>query len=126
MANFIDQFKNPVDHTAEYDPADIQQNKAMGIIAYLSWLVLVPILAAPNSKFARFHANNGIVLAIVEIGVAVILGILSIIPYIGLLFLVVMSLIQVCCLVLTILGIINAANGQCKDLPLISMIKILK
>lgn len=52
-----------------YAPADTdaQQNKAMGILAYLSWLVLVPLLAAKNSPFARFHANQGLALAIVEI-----------------------------------------------------------
>lgn len=126
MANFFDQFSNPVDHTAEFDPADIQQNKAMGIFAYLSWLVLVPILAAPNSRFARFHANQGLLLAIFEVGVGLVFGILSIIPFIGLLFLVLLSLIQICCLVMAIMGIINAANGECKELPLIGKIQLLK
>ncbi len=126
MANFFDQFSNPVDHTAEFDPADIQQNKVMGILAYFSWLVLVPLLAAPNSRFARFHANQGIVLAICEVGVGIVFGILGIIPFIGLLFLILMSLVQICCLVMAILGIVSAANGQCKELPLIGKIKLLK
>ena len=126
MANFVDQFKNPVDHTAEFDPADIQQNKVMGILAYLSWLVLVPLLAAPQSRFARFHANQGLVLAIVEIAVGVVFFILSLIPFIGILFVILMSLVQLCCLVMAILGIISAANGQCKELPLIGKLKLLK
>lgn len=126
MANFFDQFTNPVDHTAEYDPSDIEQNKVMGILAYLSWLVLVPLLAAPNSRFARFHANQGLVLAILEIGIGIIFGVLSIIPFVGLVFLVLMSLLQLCCFAMAILGIVSAANGRCSDLPLISKIKILK
>ena len=47
--------------------SDAQQNKVMGILAYLSWLVIVPLLAAKESPFARYHTNQGLVLAIVEI-----------------------------------------------------------
>ncbi|MBR5426739.1 MAG: hypothetical protein IK118_00195, partial [Clostridia bacterium] len=67
MADFNEKFNelnNTPDTTAEFDPADVQANKAMGVLAYLSWLVLIPIFAAKNSRFARFHANQGIVLAI--------------------------------------------------------------
>jgi len=39
----------------------------MAILAYLTWLVLIPLFAAKESKFARFHCNQGIVLAVAEI-----------------------------------------------------------
>ena len=53
---------NTADTTAEYDQADITNNKAMGILAYLGPLVFVPMFAAKGSKFARFHANQGLTL----------------------------------------------------------------
>ena len=46
---------NTEDTTQEFDPADIQQNKTMAVLAYLGILVLVPLLGAKESKFARFH-----------------------------------------------------------------------
>ncbi|MDO4733556.1 MAG: zinc ribbon domain-containing protein, partial [Bacillota bacterium] len=52
----IAALNNTADTTGDFDKADIEQHKVMGVLAYLSWLVLIPIFAAPKSKFARFHA----------------------------------------------------------------------
>lgn len=122
----INEFNNTKDSTSEFDPNDIQQNKVMAILAYLSWLVLIPLFAAKESKFARYHCNQGIMLAIAEIIVWVIFGILSIIPYVGWIFIVLNSLISLVCLVFTVTGIINAANGKAKELPFIGKFNILK
>ena len=50
-------FNNTEDTTSRFEPADVEENRVMGILAYLSWLVLIPLLAAPKSPFARYHAN---------------------------------------------------------------------
>lgn len=68
---------NTPDVTASFDPADISANKAMGILSYLSLLVLIPIFAAPKSRFARFHANQGLILLILEVAVSVVFFILG-------------------------------------------------
>ena len=122
----INELSETADTTSEFDQNDIQQNKAMGILAYLSWLVLIPLFAAKESKFARFHCNQGLVLAIAEIAIWVVCGILSRIPFIGWLFVVIEGLLGVVFLVLSILGIINAAKGQAKELPIIGKFRILK
>ena len=122
----INEFNNTKDSTSEFDPNDIEQNKVMAILAYLSWLVLIPLFAAKESKFARYHCNQGIMLAIAEIIVWVIFGILSIIPYVGWIFIVLNSLISLVCLVFAVTGIINAANGKAKELPFIGKFNILK
>ena len=49
----LNELNNTADTTNEFDPQDIQNNKAMAILAYLSWLVLIPLFAAKDSKFAR-------------------------------------------------------------------------
>lgn len=46
---------------------DINSNKGYAILSYFSLLVLIPIFAAKDSKFARFHANQGLVLMIAEV-----------------------------------------------------------
>ncbi|MBR7185420.1 MAG: zinc-ribbon domain-containing protein [Clostridia bacterium] len=93
--------------------ADAKDNMWMAVLAYLGILVLIPLLVEPakNSPFVRFHANQGLILLIV--------GLLSAIPVLG-------CVVGVFCLVLTIMGIINAVNGRMKELPLIGRFRLLK
>ena len=115
-----------VDRTAEFDAQDSQDNKVMNILAYIGILVLIPLLAAKDSKFARFHCNQGLVLFIAELIISIVLGILGAIPKIGWIFGIIGSLVGICFLVLVIIGIINAVNGKAKELPLVGKFKILK
>lgn len=107
------------DSTLQADAADIEKNKVMGILAYIGILFVVPLLAAKDSRFAMYHANQGLVLFL--FGVAI--GIVGIVPFLGWLVAAVGVVAQ---LVFMIMGIINAANGQMKPLPLIGGISILK
>lgn len=109
---------------AGFDQADIDQNKVMALLAYLGILFLVPLLAAPKSPFAKFHTNQGLNLFLVTLGASIAFFIVSIIagfiPFVG---------IIISCLgglalfggwiAFAIMGIINAANGQAKKLPVI-------
>ncbi|MBQ6263490.1 MAG: hypothetical protein IJK58_08255 [Clostridia bacterium] len=118
------------DHTNEFDPTDIQNNKTMGILSYIGLLVLIPIFAAKDSKFARFHANQGLVLviaqAIVTTVLSILAAILNLIPYIGWLPALLIRLLIPVVYIPSIIGIINAAKGQAKELPIIGGIRILK
>ena len=126
LSQKIADLNNTADTTAEYDAQDIRNNKAMAILAYLSWLVLIPLFAARESKFARFHCNQGIVLAVAEIIAVIVLSILDGLPLIGWIFSIAGSLLGLVCFLFAILGIINAANGKAKELPIIGKFKILK
>lgn len=129
MSDFNDKFNdfnNTADTTYAYDANDIAENKIMAIFSYISWLVLVPIFGAKESKFARFHANQGLALAIAEVVVIVILSILGKIPVIGWIFRLVDSLFGIVCLLFSVIGIINAANGRAKELPIVGRVRILK
>ena len=127
MADFNDlnNLNATPDYTSSFDPADVQANKVMGVLAYLSWLVLIPLFAARNSPFARFHCNQGIVLALAEVVAGVILGIARRLPLIGWVFRLVGGLASIAWIVLAVIGILNALNGRAKELPLIGGIKIL-
>jgi len=119
------------DHTSEFDPQDIENNKVMALLAYLFWLVLIPLFAAKDSKFARFHCNQGIILAIAELALnfvvfPILSGILGGVPVVGLLISIVSGLVGLCFFVLSVIGIINAVQGQAKELPVIGGFKILK
>lgn len=122
----LEEINNTKDITTEMDPADVEANRAMGILAYLSWLVLIPIFAAKDSKFARFHVNQGLVLAIAETVIIALCRILKNLFLIGWVFGVIEALVGLVAFILVILGIVNAANGRAKELPFIGSFKLFK
>lgn len=102
------------DVTDEIDPEDIKKNKIYAILAYIGILVVIPIFAAKDSKFARFHANQGLIIFLIELVASIflkkwLLGIIGMILFI-----------------FAVMGIIYAVQGKAKELPLIGNIKILK
>lgn len=113
----ISQLNNTADTTADYDAADIEKNKIMAVLAYI--IFLIPLLAAKDSRFAKFHTNQGLVLFIS----AIIFSIVAAIPIIGW---IIAPIIGLLITVLAIIGIINALNGRTKELPIIGKFKILK
>lgn len=113
------------------DNRDAEENKAMAILAYFGPLVLIPLFAAKESPFARYHTNQGIVLAIACIAFGIVCGIVSTIltlislrlAFIGAMLL---SLLGLVFTVLAVIGIVNAAQGRKRELPIIGGIRILK
>nr|WP_226037274.1 hypothetical protein [Aquibacillus saliphilus] len=98
---------------------DAEDNKAMGILAYL--IFFIPLLAAKESKFAMYHANQGLTLFLLFVAVNVV-G--TIIPLLG--WLLIIPLGNLLVFVLAIIGIINAAKGEVKQLPMIGKIQLIK
>lgn len=96
-----------------FDADDVEKNKAFAVLSYLWILFLIPLIAAKDSKFARFHAYQGLTLFLASLVVGVIIRLL---PYSlnGLSWLLNLSI-----LVLAILGIVNAAQGRGRPLPVI-------
>jgi uncharacterized membrane protein len=117
------KFNDTGDYTDQFDPADVAANKTISILAYLGLLFLIPLLAAPQSQYARYHSNQGIVLCIADIIVSVALAIVGWIPVIGW---IISSVLGIAVTVMMIIGIINAATGKAKDLPFIGKIRLLK
>lgn len=119
------------------DP-DIEKNKGMAILAYIFFII--PLLAAPKSPFAKFHANQGLLAFMVWcaaiIGNIILWAIHTLMekfmipPVLSAFFSCIFFLLEPALLVgalaLTIYGIIQAANGEKKPLPLIGQITLLK
>ena len=113
----VANLNNTKDTTDQFDKDDIEKNKVMGLLAYI--LFFIPLLAAKDSPFARYHANQGLVLFLAAILSSVIL----IIPILGWIIAPILSIVIT---VLAVIGIINALNGKAKELPIIGKFKILK
>ena len=144
--NLKDKMKNinnTADTTAEFDPKDISDNKGISILSYLGPLVFIPMFAKKDSKYARFHANQGLTMFITYAGYSVVQSILlailrKIFPWNynyglvggrGFIFnalSTILSLLWIPITVIAIIGIVNAASGKAKELPLIGKFKLLK
>lgn len=127
---FAAAVNSTADITNEFDSKDIEQNKVMALLSYLGILVLIPIFGAKDSKFARFHANQGLILCIAcilyGITYSVLSGIILAISW-RLYFLVsIIGLVGFAFAILAVIGIINALNGKAKELPFIGKYKLLK
>ena len=112
---------------------DIESNKVMAVLAYLGILVLVPLLAAKESRFARFHTNQGLILLLCNAAWGIVYSILTTlfaaILGAGFLFLALTAILNLTWLVFlafTIIGIVNAVQGKMKELPIIGKYRILK
>ena len=125
------QYQQPYD--------DVQNNKVMAILSYFGILFLIPLAtgAHKTSPFVKFHLNQGIVLAIVMVGWGVVYGVLTGIVTaiffasiyagaIGSIIIGILGLAWFFPAVLCILGIVNAATGKMKQLPLIGKFTIIK
>lgn len=100
-------------------------DKAFGVLSYITFLVLIPLVAG-NTQFTKFHANQGLVLFIIEVVFGVLIGVLARIPIVGIIFSIVGGLFELICLIMSIMGIVNVVNGETKELPIIGAIHLVK
>lgn len=105
-------------HEKEFSNEDIEKNKIMAGLAYI--VFFLPLLSCPDSRFARFHANQSLLILIAGIGGSTIL---SIIPLIRRMLLPLFSIVVLAAAVICMIG---ALNGKTKELPLIGRLRLLK
>ena len=97
----------------------MESNKLIAAISYIWILFLVPLFAAKEDAFARYHANQGLLLFLASIALTII----GIIPFVGPIIAAIGGIVT---FVFMILGIINAVKGEMKPLPFIGGIQIIK
>ena len=104
--------------------SDAEKNKAMAIIGYIiPILFFIPLVTdAKNSVFAKYHANQQLNFLLFAVVGYIISSVLMVILIGFLLY----FLVMIASIVFMIMGIINAAKGEMKPLPLIGGINIIK
>lgn len=86
--------------------ADIEANKNVAALSYVFILFLVPLLAKRKSKFAQFHAKQGLVLFVVEL----LASLVSWFPVFG-------QLLMITLVVVSIIGVVKTLNGEWWKIP---------
>jgi uncharacterized membrane protein len=100
--------------TVEVDKKDIEENKTMAIVAYLGLIGVIVVLATgahTKSPYVKFHLNQSLPLMIASL--------LSAIPFLG-------WIVGLVVLVLWVMGIIAAAQGEMKRLPITGNFELIK
>lgn len=97
---------------------DGMENKGLCILCYFGLLFLIPYFLRPNSKFVRYHCNQGLLLLIAD----AVVSCLSRFGRIGSVLGAVGGVFIVVCM---IQGIINAVSGRCEPLPYIGRFTII-
>ena len=128
---------NTTDYTSDFSKTDIEANKGPALLSYFGLLVLIPIFAAKHSPYARYHANQGLVLFVGMLVWAVIdgavtallrallgnaLGLWGMYSLCG----TALNIVYAGFSILAVIGIINVLNERAKELPIIGKYKILK
>lgn len=103
--------------TVDDGAKDVEKNKTMAILAWI--IFFIPLLTdAKDSKFAKFHANQSLVVTLLGIAGSILtstlVGAIVGIP------------LSIAAFVFWLMGIIGASQGTMKKTPLIGGIEIIK
>lgn len=92
----------------------------MLVLSYIGLLALIPLFMKKDDREVQWHAKNGLVITIAEIIVGVILGIVANLPFVGCAAGAIWCVFPLLCLVVSIIGIVKALNGQRLVIPGVS------
>lgn len=112
---------DPTDHTAEFDPQDISDNKIFAMSAYLLGAlgIIIALLAGGQSPYAMFHARQSLKISIVGILCVVVMAI----PFIGW---IIGGIASIVIAVIAIICFVQVCKGQAKEPAIIKDFKFLK
>lgn len=117
-------YKDIYDHTSEYEPSDISNNKVFAMLTYLmGWIgIIVALLASHESKYVGFHIRQALKLSIVNTLLTLISLVLCwtfIVPIAGVVCIVIIEVIR-------IIGFFSVCCGNAKELPIVRSLGFLK
>lgn len=112
------------DHTAEFDPQDIADNKLYASLVYLTSVIgiIIAALVAKDSPFVKFHIKQSVKLFITQMLLALAVAILAftiIVPIVGGIAVCVLAVIQIICFFQTL-------SGKAKEPAIIKSLKFLQ
>lgn len=112
------------DHTAEFDPKDVSDNKVIAMLVYLLGVIgiLIALIGSSNSPYASFHVRQSLKFVVIETLVSLVAGILFwtfIVPIAAGIFLIVLWVVKIICFV-------SICKGEAKEPAIIRSFGFLK
>ena len=96
--------------------------KLITILDYCFVLCVIGLFVEKDHPDVKFHTNQGLLLAIIELCGAVIFSILQFLPYIGGIFGILSALFAVLCVAFSLWGMVHAIREEKKPLPFIGTV----
>lgn len=112
---------DPYDHTAEFDPKDISENKVFAMLCYLMDFIgiIVALLATHSSKYTMFHVRQALKITVVSILSVFVL----IIPFLGW---IAFPILQGILWVIKIISFFQICSGKAKEPAIIRSFGFLR
>ena len=115
---------DPADHTAEFAPQDISDNKIFAMLPYLMGFVgiIIALLAMGQSKYAAFHLRQALKIEVVSILLGIVTLILCwtiVVPIAAAIFFVILFVLKIICF-------FQVCSGKAKEPAIISSLGFLK
>lgn len=107
------------------DAKEIEEGKVLAILGYIIGIVAIVVLILRNNNFSLYHAKQWLILLIAAFAVWIPLAIVTVLATViapkaaGCVMMAIYPVVWLGIIALAIMGVINAAQGQCKPLPLI-------
>ncbi len=123
--NFNNLSTDPITFNSNQTATNADSTKLIRILAYLGFLFIVGLVCQEkNDPNVRFHTGQGMILFIAEVVVSVSSTILSFV-FFGLGSLI-STIGSILCIILLIIGIMNAVKNENKPLPIIGSLAFYK
>lgn len=117
---------NIYDHTAEFDPQDVHDNKIFAILCYIMGIigVVVALLArnSANSPYLSFHIKQALKISITTVLVGFVSGLLAwtcIVPIAGMVCIVILEVVSIICFFQT-------CSNKSVEAPIVRSLPFLK
>jgi len=116
---------DPFDHTSEFDPKDISDNKVICMLIYLAGYIgiFVALLMASSSKYVAFHVRQALKFEVATLLLGIVGGLGAVLIFIPTvvagIMIVVLSVIKIICF-------FQICKGQAKEPAIIRSIKFMK
>ncbi len=114
--NMKDEFTNPQDVSDMFTAEDIEANKVFAALATIPILFWLPLVAAKDSAYGKFYANQGLILLIAGLVIGVIGGILNIIPILGWILSTILSFVPFAGFLFLLVSVLQ---GKARRLPVV-------
>ena len=116
---------DPYDHTSEFDPKDISENKIVCMLIYLGGFigVIIGLLMANTSKYVGFHIRQFLKLTVATILLGIIGAVGSVLLFIPTIvagiMITILSIVQIICF-------FQVCKGQAKEPAIVRGMKFMK
>ncbi len=128
---------NGKEHTKRFHPDDRRCCKVECVCACTGILFFLPLVSVPGSRFGRYWANQGLIILFLELALLIagfivswILGLLALIPFIGIVFNIVKAIVFIALGLTALFAIVLqgsfAARGRAIDLPFFGFMRFIK